>query len=698
MKDNCVLVKRDRGNKVTLLVAIYVDDGLVCSKDRQLLAKVIKHLETKFEVFVMDPNCFVGLQIVRDRMNRTLTISQPYYIKTVVERFGLQNAKTESTPISNQQQLCKAGVMDGNDHPIVKDKPYRQAIGCLGYAQLGTRPDISYTVGLLGRYSEEPRTSHWRAIKKAICYLKGTANYGITYGKDGENEIRCYVDSDYAGDLDDRKSTTGYIIMFNGGPIVWRSKKQTINADSTTVAEYVPANMACKDVLWTQQLLHELGYTMSKPTPLLIDNQSAIKLILNTQVHAKTKHIDVMFMFVRDQHLKKKITAQYIPTKEQLADIITKAVSRDQFQYIRKEIGIEAVRYKQSEANIAQVLNINNDNITNNPEIVTSTETTMHKQILFTIVALEIMVSTTATQKRDIDTYDLLLDFQNICYQLPYDTDHEGKDELSKIQHVCDKHYKESVKPLLDQLAICIDPTPRSKRTVLTDIIANVIGTGVNNILTKKFDFTDDMKTKQEQVNKEVLNLANHVLLGQTEIRQLIIREIERSSESAIENRKIVLDIVEFFPKLIAIAHYLEINCISVRANLKAIVGACTEGRMATRELGELLGYNNLSHINPMDTTLYSIEVNKEDESARFKFAVRSPKKSVEAEFKMNSSDLPIILSVTILVSILLMGMGMYCGIRIWIRLASKKENNTTTNRDPDFPMSPVYCPYDGVQ
>ena len=167
-KDDCVFVKKESGIAV-LIIALYVDDGLICSTSRSLLNDVVAHLRSKFEVTTLDPKCFVGLQIERDRANKESFIHQQFYINKVVRRFELQNSKEISTPADSNQILCKDGTTDGRKHVTVS-VPYREAIGSLVYVSNGTRPDIAFIVGKLASYCEEPKLVHWTAVKRVIGY------------------------------------------------------------------------------------------------------------------------------------------------------------------------------------------------------------------------------------------------------------------------------------------------------------------------------------------------------------------------------------------------------------------------------------------------------------------------------------------------------------------------------------------------
>lgn len=221
--------------------------------------------------------------------------------------------------------------------------PFREAVGSLMYAMVCTRPDIAYAVNQVAQFCNSPKRVHWEAVKRIFAYLKGTADYGITFSsyKQGQNVLVSYSDSDYAGDVSTRRSTTGYILMLNNGPVTWCSQRQKCTSLSTTEAEYVAMCETAKETSWMRRLLSGIGCEQIGPTKLLCDNQGAIKLVHNPEFHRRTKHIDVKFHYVREKKEDGTLDVNYINTKCQLADILTKALSGPLFQQIRSQIGIE---------------------------------------------------------------------------------------------------------------------------------------------------------------------------------------------------------------------------------------------------------------------------------------------------------------------------------------------------------------------
>lgn len=220
--DSCILTRQpSKADEKILIVAIYVDDGLICSNNNA----VVDHLEKAFEITIMDPKCFVGLQIQRDRNNKTIFINQSHYVDKVLERFNMKSCSGKTTPLDTNIKLCLKGSTNDVDSKSV-DVPYCEAIGSLMYLMIGTRPDIAFAINLLSRYSNEPKLAHWKAIKRVLQYVNETKGLGILYQGKDMPQLKCYVDSDYAACIDTRRSTCGFVISINGGSIIWKSTKQ----------------------------------------------------------------------------------------------------------------------------------------------------------------------------------------------------------------------------------------------------------------------------------------------------------------------------------------------------------------------------------------------------------------------------------------------------------------------------------------
>jgi hypothetical protein len=179
------------------------------------------------------------------------------------------------------------------------------------------------------------------ALKKILCYLKGTKEYGISFGPNSNQHcLAAYCGVDYAMDLEDRKPRNGVLLKVNNGPVAWLSCKQPCTAPSTTEAEYLAAHVATKELLWERRLLNELGFPQPNPTLLHSDNQLVIRLVRNPEQHQHTKHIDVPDHVIREHQANRDIEITYISTQHQLADIFTKALPPSRFFVLRDLIGI----------------------------------------------------------------------------------------------------------------------------------------------------------------------------------------------------------------------------------------------------------------------------------------------------------------------------------------------------------------------
>ncbi|XP_058742222.1 secreted RxLR effector protein 161-like [Vicia villosa] len=200
-----------------------------------------------------------------------------------------------------------------------------------------------HAVSLISRYMENPKESHLLAAKRILRYLRGTTNFGIVYKKGENADLIGYTDSDYAGDIDDRKSTSGYVFILGSGAISWSSKKQEIVTLSTTEAEYVAATTCACQAFWLKRILEGLNFGQEREvdaTAIYCDNSSAIKLSKNLVLHGRSKHIDVKFHFIRNLAKDGVIELHYCKSEDQIADIMTKPLKVASFQKLRALLGV----------------------------------------------------------------------------------------------------------------------------------------------------------------------------------------------------------------------------------------------------------------------------------------------------------------------------------------------------------------------
>ena len=208
------------------------------------------------------------------------------------------------------------------------------------YLSVSTRPDIAYAVSNIARFTTNPQKEHWTALKRVLRYLKGTTKHGILYQKEESDQFIGYSDADWAGDLSDRKSTSGYIFILSGGPISWSSRKQKCTALSTAEAEYISLSGAAQECVWLRRLSTELGCLPTGPTLIYEDNQASIAMAKNPQFHGRAKHIDIRYHFIREQIELGIIKLEYCPTEVMTADMLTKGLNGERFCKLRESTGI----------------------------------------------------------------------------------------------------------------------------------------------------------------------------------------------------------------------------------------------------------------------------------------------------------------------------------------------------------------------
>ena len=316
-------------------ILVYVDDILIAAKDLAVVSSVKAKIMSAFDARDMgEASLFLGMTIVRDRATRTVKLAQERAITDLVSKYELGAARTTAVPLSPSIVLSKTeGELLGAD----EQHSYRQLIGSLMYLSVTTRADIAQPVGALARFVAGPTEVHQRAAKNVLRYLAGTRNLGISFG--GGSGLVAYCDSDYAGDIDTRRSTTGYAFMLNGGAISWSSRRQQTVAASTTEAEYMAAADAVKEALWLSKLGADLQLDFGT-IKILADNQSAIKLLKNPISSLRSKHIDVIYHFARERVARGDVAFEYVRTELNVADTLTKTVPEAKLVFCRTGMGI----------------------------------------------------------------------------------------------------------------------------------------------------------------------------------------------------------------------------------------------------------------------------------------------------------------------------------------------------------------------
>jgi len=203
-----------------------------------------------------------------------------------------------------------------------------------------TRPDITYAVNRVCQFMHAPSELHWNYVKRILRYLQGTSKLGLFYSAASPLRVQVFTDADWAGNQQDRKSTGGFLTYLGCNLITWQAKKQRTVARSSTEAEYKSLADGAADVVWLRNLLCELGYTKLPPPILWCDNLGATYMAANPVFHARTKHVEVDFHFVRDLVKKGDLSVQYVCTTDQLADVLTKSLSTKRFNFLRSKLSL----------------------------------------------------------------------------------------------------------------------------------------------------------------------------------------------------------------------------------------------------------------------------------------------------------------------------------------------------------------------
>lgn len=319
-----------------LFLLIWVDDILIFSSSYEEVNIVISKLSAKFHMKDLTKKNgklrFLGIEI--ERQNNCIFISQRILIAKVLKYFNMMDCKISKIPVQPKLNLTKA------DETKNFKAPYKELIGSLMYVMLGTRPDLCYAVCYFSRYQNSYDEEHWQYLKNVLKYLKGTEKLGLTYYRSSTNvRIFAFVDSDYAGDANDRKSTTGFFLKINTNTVFWNSKKQSVVALSSTEAEYVALTSCATECLFLGHLLSDLILNDVYPIRIYEDNQSTIKTA-HTYETKRSKHIDVKYHFIKDLVSSKKIEVEYISTENQVADILTKALCVNKFISFRDALNV----------------------------------------------------------------------------------------------------------------------------------------------------------------------------------------------------------------------------------------------------------------------------------------------------------------------------------------------------------------------
>lgn len=322
--DSCLY----KGDEVWLV--LWVDD-IIITGVKSKCNKLIEFLKEEFQAKDLGiMKSFLGTDIM---MNEdSMSISQEEFVRRIINKFGMENCKSANTPMEHNFQIDAAQEVD-------KSFPYRELVGSLIYVSTVSRPDIAYATSILSRFMDKPTRQLWIAAKRVLRYLKNTQSMCLIFHRQKDSGLITYSDADWAGDITDRKSTSGCVVYHGGNPISWYSRKQDCVSQLTAQSEYIACATAAMDVVYFQRILIDLK-SDSKVPLIYVDNQSAIDMSESYENSKRTRHIDIKYHHIKDLISKNLIELQFIKTDKNVADIFTKSLCSVKFLKFRKSLNI----------------------------------------------------------------------------------------------------------------------------------------------------------------------------------------------------------------------------------------------------------------------------------------------------------------------------------------------------------------------
>lgn len=309
-----------------ILIAVYVDDLIIASKNLKSIAEFGRVLTDRFEVKNLGPiDCCLSIKFCQK--NDQVTMTQRGYIADLLSRFNMTDAKPVSTPMDINKKLVK----EVEPYELEEDVPYRELVGCLTYLALATRPDIGFAASCLGQFNHSYGKAHWIAAKRVLRYLKETMDLGLKYSAD-TRPLKGFVDSDWDNCPGDRRSYSGYVFVLCCSPISWDARKQRTIALSSTEAEYMSLSEGAKETIYWTAFLKELGFKDLTDIIVISDNFGALKLAENPVFHARRKHIAIRHYFIREALVDNRLGVKHVSTDDNVADMFTKRIPRPKFE------------------------------------------------------------------------------------------------------------------------------------------------------------------------------------------------------------------------------------------------------------------------------------------------------------------------------------------------------------------------------
>jgi hypothetical protein len=320
---------------VTIYLLVYMDDIIVASSSQSAVDAMLKDLRAEFPLKDLgELNYFLGIEV--NKIQNGILLSQEKYTRDILGKVGMSQCKPASTPLLVSEKLSRVNGTPLDANGATK---YRSVVGALQYVTL-TRPDIVLAVNKVCQFLHNPTDVHWTAVKRILRYLGGTLGVGIKICNSSSLLVSAFSDADWGGCPDDRRSTGGFAVFLGSNLVSWSAKKQATVSRSSTESEYKSLANATAEIIWVQSILRELGVPQEKAPCLWCDNLGATYLSANPVFHARTKHIEIDYHFVRERMAKKMLDIRIISTNDQLADGFTKPLGAKQMELFRYNLNL----------------------------------------------------------------------------------------------------------------------------------------------------------------------------------------------------------------------------------------------------------------------------------------------------------------------------------------------------------------------
>jgi len=329
------------------IISLYVDDLIIAGSTKDVTSHVKRRLSNRYAMKDLgEVDEILGCRVMVNHLLGTVTIHQHKYLNSILEKYLDSEETRADTPADAKITLTQSLSPESEEEKAYMSTiPYREVIGSLLWLSLGTRPDITYAVSQVAKFSANPGPEHWKAIIRIMRYLHGTRTLGLTYKADVTDSSHIttaissadfliptgYVDADYARDPESRRSVTGFLFFLAGAPISWQTRQQPSVALSTMESEFMAACAAAQESVWLTQLLREFTCILIQPVIIFEDNKSCIDYTKNSTNHQRTKHISVRYHFIRDLVQQRVLQLTPIPSEDNLADIMTKPLDKKVF-------------------------------------------------------------------------------------------------------------------------------------------------------------------------------------------------------------------------------------------------------------------------------------------------------------------------------------------------------------------------------